>query len=337
MKFSVGDKIVLKHTDEEGVVKSYISKDMVEVEVDGTTFPVHIDEVDHPYFKWFTEMRKPQQVKKKRLEQLPVEKVQQKLLRLAKGIYLSFIPVFKMEEMEDVVDYLKVHLINELPKTIQFQYEYELLGDTEFKHEGKLQGFGNLYLHQIPFDDMNDQPRFNWKIDDLEDADMAPADGQLRLKPQKVFKYINDLLVNNQPSFSCLLLEDFKPVVKLTEAISPQKKAPPQNFEIRTSSKQVSEPVASYEVDLHAEQLTDSLRGMSNADIIQMQLSTLQTYLRLAINNHQERITIIHGLGKGKLRDEVHRILSQTPEVDSYVNEWHGKYGFGSTEVKFKY
>ena len=46
---------------------------------------------------------------------------------------------------------------------------------------------------------------------------------------------------------------------------------------------------------------------------------------------------VIHGLGKGKLRDEVHTILKQTPEVSRYKNEWSGRYGFGATEIRFRY
>lgn len=332
MKFSIGDKVVLKQTDEEGVIVAYISEDMVEVDVDGTTFPVHIDEVEHPYLKWFTQKKKPLPAKRKAPEDFPVEKAQQRQQRMAKGIYLSFLPVFKMEEMEDVVDYLKVHLVNELPKEIQFQYDYVLFGETEFKHEGKLQGFGNLYLHKVPFDDMNDQPRFNWKVDDLEDSDMAPAEGQLRIRPQKVFQHINNILSNNEPSFSYMLLEEFMPNTKFV-AKEPAKKI----YVPKEEPKSKPEPSAQYEIDLHIEKLTDSMRGMTNADIIQLQLSTLETYLRLAINNYQDHMVIIHGLGKGKLRDEVHRILSATPEVDTYANEWHGRYGFGATEVKFKY
>ena len=63
MKFSIGDKIVLKRTDEEGIVVGFIGKDMLEVEVNGTHFPVYMDEVDHPYLKWFTEKSKQKKIK----------------------------------------------------------------------------------------------------------------------------------------------------------------------------------------------------------------------------------------------------------------------------------
>lgn len=161
MKFSIGDKVIFKHTDGEGVVTGYINADMVEVDMEGITFPVHVDEIDHPYLKWFTEKKK-QPVKKIIPEQLPVEKPKQRMARLPKGIYLAFMPEYKVEDMEDVVDYLKIYLLNETGKQVQYRYEVVMKNQTTFTHEGKLQAFGHLYLHNIPYDSMNDLPRFNW-------------------------------------------------------------------------------------------------------------------------------------------------------------------------------
>lgn len=331
MKFSIGDKVVLKHTDEEGIITSYIDEHMVEVEVGETSFPVHVDEIDHPYLKWFTEKQFKPAKKKPQLE-IPIENIRHKQQRLSKGIYLSFIPEFKPDEMEDVVESLKVYVLNELPKQIQFSYEYQRLGNNEFQYEGKLTSFGHLHLHTIPFDDMNDVPRFNWKADDLEDADMQPANGQLKIKPQKVFERINTMLVNNEPSFSYLILEDFSPIqrseIKATTKKTRTKPASNTSYNI---------PTAKYEIDLHIEKLVDDYGGMTNGEILDIQLSTFQTYLRLAINSRQDYLILIHGVGKGKLRDEIHQILSETEEVKSYSNDWQGRYGFGATEVRFKY
>lgn len=334
MKFSIGDKVIFKHTDEEGVVTAYINTEMLEVEVNGISFPVHKDEIDHPYLKWFTE-KKIQPAKKNIVpEQLPVEKQKLRKPRLSKGIYLSFMPEYKLEEMEDVVDILKVYILNETPKTIQFRYEMTLRNETTFTHEGKLHGFGHVYLHKIPYEQMNDQPRFNWWLDDMEDPDMAPANDTLRIKPQKLFQHIDHCLTNNEPSFNYLLIDDFKPntpvkeepITKVTPVIKPNKR------------RQYSTPKSDLsEIDLHIENLVSSTRGMSNADIVITQISALNTHLRMVINARQERLIIIHGLGTGKLKDEVHRVLSETSQVKSYSNEWLARYGFGATEVWFEY
>ncbi len=332
MKFSIGDKIVLKRTGEEGTVTAYISPQMLEVEVNGTTFPVYTDEVDHPYLKWFTEKKKT--VSKAPPEQLPVEKQKNRGPKLASGIHLSFLPVFKANEQEDIVDYLKIHLLNELPVPIRFTYEVRnSRHESLFRHEGTLHAFGNVYLHNMPFGDMNDQPRFNWTAVAEGNKELEKAEGTLRIKTVKLFEHINQLLLHNEPSFSYLLIDDFS--AKQAKEVAPPELpfVPPKTH--TKSSGRIELP--RYEVDLHIENLVENVRGMSNADIMHTQLQTLEYYLSLAIKHRQERMVIIHGLGKGVLRAEVHKLLDSYPEIARYTNEWHGQYGFGATEVYFQY
>jgi hypothetical protein len=334
MKFSIGDKVILKRTGEEGTITGIIGKDMMEVEVNGTAFPVYSDEIDHPYLKWFTEKNKAK--KKTSLpEQLPVEKEKLRPVRLPKGIYLSFMPVFKSEDLEDVVELLKVYLLNETPAAIRFHYDVRFYNHSDFFLEGSLHAFGNIYLHSIPYADMTDQPRFHWGLSDAVNDNNKPEEGIIRIKPEKLFKQINELLVKNEPTFSYLLVEDF--VLKPKE----EKKQPAERFEIPEAAKPGK--ISSFadlprnEIDLHIEELIDDWKGLSNSEIMDIQLRTLEKYVHLAIVHKLERVAIIHGLGTGALREAVHRFLKDIPEVKSFRNEWMAKYGFGATEVIFKY
>jgi hypothetical protein len=336
MKFSIGDKILLKHTGEEGFVSAYINQQMVEVDVNGATFPVHNDDIEHPYLKWFTE-KKPKTYTA--LEQLPVEQEKFRKPRLAKGVYLSFLAVYELNDLEDIVTQLKIYLLNELPHPIQYNYFVQRNSKTDFTHEGTLHGFGHLYLHNMPFEEMNDQPRFNWQLASTEDDNTIPKDGVLRIRPVRMFEHINELLKNNEPTFSYLLTEGFQmrraiPKPDKTKKLNTIPAAAPR---IHTKPVNIMQGAPRYELDLHIEQLVDNTRGLTNSEIIKIQLDTLQRYLYIALVNHQERMIIIHGLGKGVLRDEVQKILKQMPEVSTFKNEWHGRYGFGATEVHFKY
>jgi hypothetical protein len=333
MKFSIGDRILLKRSGEEGHVTAYINAQMIEVEVGGTTFPVHMDDIDHPYLKWFTD--KNAKKKKQSLpEQLPVEKAAVRQKRLAKGVYLSFMPVYKTEELEEVVDIMKVYLLNEMPVAIKFAYDVRLANKSTFRHEGVLHAFGNVYLHSVNYQDMNDQPRFHWQLSDNVNTNMGTEEGVLRIKPAKLFEHITHLMKHNEPTFSYILIEDFLPK---------KKPEPKEKFEPPVKSKGVplvttkTIEAAKSEIDLHIEELVDNKRGLSNADIVKIQLDTLLHYLHLAIVHRQERMVVIHGLGKGKLREEVHAILKQIPEISRFKNEWSGKYGFGATEIWFRY
>jgi hypothetical protein len=239
-----------------------------------------------------------------------------------------------MDDFDEVVESLKVYLLNELPQQIKFSYDVRYLHESEFSHEGTLHGFGNVYLHSISYADMNDQPRFHWKLTDTTNTQMAVADGVLRIRPAKLFEHINKLLQHSEPTFSYVLIEDFaakkEPVEE--ERWFPEVKP---TYQQPVTKRNIEE--AKYEVDLHIEHLVDDTKGLSNADIVKLQLDTLQRYLQLAIVHRQERMIVIHGLGKGKLREEVHAILKKMPEVARYKNEWSGRYGFGATEVFFRY
>lgn len=332
MKFSIGDKILVKRTGEEGHVVAFINDEMVEVEIKRATFPMYIEDLDHPYLKWFTEKKKGKPGSAP--EQLPVERIKDRPKRLAQGIYLSFIPVFKPDMMEDIVDHVKVHLLNELPTDIFFKYDCSLPGQKLFNLEGKLHAFGNLYLHNVAYEDMGAQPRFNWEIEDAA-KEKQPLNGTIRIKPPKLFEHINHLLQNNEPSFSYKLLDDLVEGRKTTAPIAAEGLATPKHKEKKT--RLTLQDLPRYELDLHIEKLVNNIQGLSNADMLQIQLNELHHALDLARRHRQERMVIIHGLGKGVLRDEVHKILKATPEVLRFTDGWQGQYGFGATEVLFKY
>ena len=57
MKFEVGDKVVVIHSNEEGEVVDIINNKMVMVDVRGVKFPAYVDQLDFPYFKRFTEKK----------------------------------------------------------------------------------------------------------------------------------------------------------------------------------------------------------------------------------------------------------------------------------------
>ncbi len=333
MKFSIGDKILLKRTDEEGTVVAIISPTMMEVEVNGVQFPVYTDEVDHPYLKWFTQKKKAQ---KKVIPEIPVEKPKERVKRLAQGIYLSFMPVYVLEAMEDVVSHFRVYLLNETAAVVHFNYDVISAGARNlFHHRSSLHAFGNLYLHSLTLEEMNDQPRFHWKVSDTAETLLASdANGLLKIKPSRLFEQITTIQHSGEPSFSYLLTDEILGLIKPKKISKdfPEIKLPALSPEIPIKPEWQPKPV----LDLHIENLTEHPETCTPAEMLMIQLNTLQYHLDMAIAHQQDRMTIIHGLGTGALRDAVHEILRTQEGVASYSNDWNGKYGYGATEVTFK-
>ena len=86
------------------------------------------------------------------------------------------------------------------------------------------------------------------------------------------------------------------------------------------------------EINLHIEELLDNYKGMSNAEIIQVQLRYFQKALDKAISEHYRKLIVIHGVGNGRLKHEVRAILSAENNV-RYYDASYAKYGFGATEI----
>jgi dsDNA-specific endonuclease/ATPase MutS2 len=85
------------------------------------------------------------------------------------------------------------------------------------------------------------------------------------------------------------------------------------------------------EINIHIEELLDEYRRMSNAEIIQVQLRHFQKALDKAITGHYRKLVVIHGVGNGRLKQEVRAILEN--EEMRYYDASYAKYGYGATEV----
>ena len=68
-----------------------------------------------------------------------------------------------------------------------------------------------------------------------------------------------------------------------------------------------------------------------------LQLTTFEKYLDLALLHQQPSLIVIHGVGSGKLRDEIHALLANRKEVKQFFNRYHPAYGYGATEIFFTF
>jgi hypothetical protein len=89
-----------------------------------------------------------------------------------------------------------------------------------------------------------------------------------------------------------------------------------------------------WELDLHIEELIDSHRGMSNAEILQIQISEFRAFYRKALAHRITKIIIIHGVGEGVLKDEIRLFLSKKENLE-YFDASYQEYGKGATEIRF--
>jgi len=90
------------------------------------------------------------------------------------------------------------------------------------------------------------------------------------------------------------------------------------------------------EIDLHINELVDTTAGMSNADMLQLQMDTFHKTLDENKNRKGQKIVFIHGKGEGVLRSEIEKQLRTRYKTYYFQDASFREYGFGATMVTIK-
>ncbi len=108
-----------------------------------------------------------------------------------------------------------------------------------------------------------------------------------------------------------------------------KEKAPKANVK---KAKRRDEP-ALLEVDLHIDELIDTTAGLSNGEIINIQLDRFKQVMKDNEKNKGRKIVFIHGVGNGKLKTEVRKLLDRQYKKHVYQDASFREYGYGATMV----
>jgi hypothetical protein len=88
-------------------------------------------------------------------------------------------------------------------------------------------------------------------------------------------------------------------------------------------------------IDLHLDQKHVGQGKISPQDALFYQLEEFEKAMDKAIAAGKLEFRVVHGLGKGKLKEEIYKLLEKHSGVKSYKNEYHSRYGYGSTIIYF--
>ena len=333
MKYQIGDKIIVLHSDEEGKVIEIINEKMVMIEVRGVKFPAYMDQIDFPYYKMFTQ-KKVVEKRKIHVDEIKKEKSTPRK-KIADGVFVHLLPVYDKDIFEDdVVEKLKVFLVNYNEEEYHFNYQLQLAGGTQFELKSDIRGLCDFYLHDIAFEDMSDNPCFHFEFSLVkEDRKKSPFyECDLKLKGKQIFKKIEELQEKNEPAVVYQLFIQYPNRVEDPKMdLSKLSNAGFKIYDLKEGKTHL--PPARSVVDLHADKLTDRALFLSGAEILDLQLSTFEKYLELATLHHLSNIIFIHGIGEGVLKQELHERLKLHNKVKSFINRYHPQYGYGATEV----
>jgi dsDNA-specific endonuclease/ATPase MutS2 len=140
--------------------------------------------------------------------------------------------------------------------------------------------------------------------------------------------FVNELIkVNNSNELNNF--NKSEALVKIKNDETPTRK----QVELQKKLEKVERGVP--EFDLHIEKLVKNKNGLTNFDILTIQLETAKRHIEFSIKNRIPKIVFIHGVGEGVLKSELDFMLKRYEQI-SFQDANYQKYGLGATEVFFK-
>lgn len=324
MKLRIGDKVRFLNEVGEGVITRFRDKETVFVEMtDGFEIPylmkhlvpIHTELILNPEVENID---------------LVVENV------LADCIYFIIEPDHEMPLL--VGDY-KFYLFNS--SSYNLCYTYSIKDEAHFqtlKH-GELGAYQKVFLKQVKKNFFKEYAYHKIECLFFKNTHYKSQ------PPLEQILYVTDKIISqstlvhhnefNLAVYAFSLKDDFLDVIeqKLNiEDLSRLKSIKEFKQPIKTSVAKQRVKDLTKEVDLHIEELIDSHSGLTNAQILAIQLERFEKEMEYCLSNNMKKLIVIHGVGNGKLKQEIIAILKSIDGI-SYHDASYKNYGFGATEI----
>lgn len=347
MLFAIGTKVRLKHTGDIGEITEMLGDGMLNVWVESQEMEIPVFEEDLVRAEDYTNTNHkakiiniPPPTKKVVQYEAPTIETQYTILK-SQGLQLAFDPV---KDWDDIVTKYQVFLINDTTDEFIFSIKTNIPNQSNKTTHGKLTGTSTFQLPDLLFDQLNDSPTYDieaWKI--TTEGTGQKQQKILKIKAKQFFKKVKIGPLLNRPVHLYILFDSAPPKkVDKGEDLKTytQKNVRPVRQQKSNSSKYKVHDVQEYanfsgEIDLHIEKLSSRKGKMNSAEKLHLQLEHFDRFIDKAIRLGAPRVYVIHGIGKGKLKNIIASRLIQMPEVKTFKNEYHPRYGWGATEVIF--
>lgn len=336
---NIGDKVRMIRAKEQGVVVRFLNGNRVEIEIeDGFRIPVMQSELvvvspmEAERFKPSGQAAEARDTYAPQRSATPLGTSAGQILANV-GLYLAYVP----QNDRDVA----LHIVNNT--------DWDVLLTVTEERESKTRGLQSATLKaktQVKLTELYLMAQFEqWPTLLFQALYFRPGAGQppriplvKRLKPraQSFFKSKQNVPVLNQPGH-LFQLDDEGSNASMNTPTPPADSLKAAILEPKSEQGTVTVDKPAAVVDLHIEKLMrEGQKGKLPGDLVDVQLRAFEKNLENAIASGMPDITFIHGVGSGKLRQELHRQLSRHPNVRFFEDAQKQKFGYGATKVTFK-
>ena len=235
------------------------------------------------------------------------------------------------------VQYYKIYLVNTCNKTLHFNYDFKLKGLSQFKLGRAIGKDTPFFLNSFELDQLNEQLSVDLNFTDKQTGELLLTKS-IGIKAKDIFRDPKPLSWELDEGF-LILVHNFKqvplePKANLGELDLEKLRNSMLGGESQKETKGKARITDSVRVlDLHAEAFLSNFENMDNNEILKLQLDHFHQALDQAIQDGIPKLVVIHGVGKGKLREAIFKLIPEYPQVTSYENSHDHRFGFGATEI----
>lgn len=265
------------------------------------------------------------------------------------NFYIGFLPVDSRALSQTEFE---VYLINDSNLYVRFLLLTQEGEQYSLRHEGLVLPNQKLLLETIGHADLPQWERLTFQLlaykTDKPFALKSPQNITLRVDGTKFYKlhsfaasdFFNDpalvrpLVSEDRPAQSVSIAAETVEEALITPEVVRQAAERPKQEPARVMDKSVTlDRNAIVEVDLHADVLLDSTRGLTPTDILMMQIKAFHDTMRQYAKDKGRRIVFIHGKGEGVLRVTLLKELKNHYRHCTHQDASFREYGFGATMV----
>ena len=338
----VGDRVKFMNDVGGGIVTKVVSKSLVHVEnEDGFEIPTLVSELvtitdEQPTTKKRTV---EQFVRQAKPENTPVaEPAKEKPVFIAgndiPNFHLAFVPDDSQNPLDGAI---KMYLIND--SNFSLLYHFSQFNEQEYESQeaGELEPNTKLLLDAISQVDLAGLPEFFFQLICFKEKSNKleePIVSSVKLNPVKFYK-LGSFVANDFFREKAMLIKLNKSTMdKAVEALTERdvQKVVRQKEPARKIKPVVENPDL-LEVDLHIHELIDNTSGMSNKEMLDLQMDHFRERLEAAIKTQVKKVVFIHGLGNGTLKQELRRELSGKYKKYAFQDASFQEYGYGATMI----
>jgi hypothetical protein len=341
---NIGDKVKFLNDVGGGTVKGFQSKNIAVVEnSDGFEIPIMINQLvkveDAPAKEKINrDFSKKPETKKAEPVSEPKPPIEIIPGNDEPKFFMAFYPI---NQDNPVGGEIEVYLINDSNYSLLYHYCHFESGVYKTVEAGELEPNTKNYLEGISQSDLNSLPKFWFRIIPYRKEEKkltTPIVKDVEVNALKFYKeksftkssffkgraMVFDLLPNPMiDEIGKLTEKDFKKVVQ-------EKDVENRDEEPKKVKKRTPDIV---EVDLHIHELIENSGGLSNHEILQIQMDKFHSEMKSAIETRVNRIVFIHGVGNGVLKQEIHKKLKSTYAKYFFQDASFQEYGYGATMV----